>query len=526
MSIHGADEGAPRPLGRVPLITGGLALFAAGAVVSALLIGRGAGHEERPAEVTPSGSFPPSSAASAPATGPLPDVTVPVSADVAARAGIELAAAQTRVVAARLRLPGTVQPDEYRQVVVTPFVSGRITGVSVQLGDRVQRGAPLARIYSSDLAEAQAKFASMRAELIAAEQRLARTTRLVEIGAASRQELEADEAMRARLAAEVQGAGARLRELGLPPERVAATATPSAASATVTVPAPVTGVVTVRKANIGLVVDPGSELFTVASLSPVWVIADVQEADLSKVRVGAAATVVADAFPDRQITGKVSYISPDLRPQTRTAQVRVEVPNPGDDLRFGMFVNVELVTPQASAVVTVPANAVQTIGARTFVYLAPADRPGEYIEREVTVGTREGDVVEIVSGVSAADQVVTKGSFMVRAERERLGLRPPGPSGLSSAAAREEAARVVKVLVNESGFEPSHVPAVPGSRVTLEFTRIVELSCATEVVVPSQNIRTTLPLNTPVRVEIRAPQNGEVQFACGMKMHKGAVVVQ
>ena len=524
MSIQGTDERVRRPLGRTALITGGLALFAAGAVVSMLLMGRGA--EELHAPEATGGTTPAASAPPPVTTGPLPDVTVPVSADLAARAGIGIATAQARAVAAHLRLPGTVQPDEYGQVVVTPFVSGRVTGVSAQLGDRVQRGAPLARIYSSDLADAQAKYASMRAELRAAEQRLARTTRLVQIGAASRQELEADDAMRARLAAEVQGAGARLRELGLSPERAATT--PSAASASVTVPAPLTGIVTARKANVGLVVDPGSELFTVASVSPVWVIADVQEADLSKVRVGGAATVVADAFPDRRINGKVSYISPDLRSETRTGQVRVEVPNPGGDLRFGMFVNVELVTPHASAAVTVPAEAVQTIGARHFVYVAPAGETGEYVEREVTVGTREGDAVEILHGVEAGDQVVTKGSFLVRAERERLGLRPPDASARSQgpASASETAPRIVKVTVVESGFEPSRVPAAPGSRVTLEFTRLVELSCATEVVVPSQKIRKALPLNTPVQVEILVPPSGDIAFACGMNMHKGAVVVQ
>jgi cobalt-zinc-cadmium efflux system membrane fusion protein len=524
MSMHANDERSRRPLGRTALITGGLALFAAGAVVSALLMGRGT--EKPHAPETTGGTTPAASAPTLPATGSLPDVTVPVSADVAARAGIEVTAAKSRVVAARLRLPGTVQPDEYRQVVVTPFVNGRVTAVSVELGDRVQRGAPMARIYSSDLADAQAKYASMRAELVAAEQRVARTTRLVEIGAASRQELEADEAMRARLAAEVQGAGARLRELGLSTERAATT--PSAASASVTVPAPLTGIVTTRKANIGLVVDPASQLFTVASLSPVWVIADVQEADLSKVRVGGAATVVADAFPDRRITGTVSYISPELRPETRTAQLRVEVPNPGGDLRFGMFVNVELVTPQATAAVTVPADAVQTIGERTFVYVAPSGRSGDYVEREVRVGARDRESVEILRGVKAGDQVVTKGSFLVRAERERLGLRPPESSGGSqaAAAASDAAGRVVKVVVNSGGFVPNRIPAGPGSRLTLEFTRIVEVSCATEVVVPSQNIRASLPLNTPVRVEIRVPQSGDVNFACGMGMHKGAVVVQ
>lgn len=526
MSTHEANTGAGRPPGKAILIAGGVALFGAGAILTALLMGRVAdptgevdtmpGMEAPPPVTRPSPS--------APAAGPLPDITVPLSAESADRAGIELATAQRRVVATRLRLPGTVQPNEYQQVVVTPLVSGRVTAVSVQLGDRVARGAPLARIYSSDLAEAQSKHASLRAELQAAEQRLARTTRLVEIGAASRQELEADEAQRGRLAAELQGAAARLQELGVSPQRTAA------AAASVTVPAPIAGVVIDRKANIGLVVNPSTELFTVASLSPVWVIADVQEADVSKVHVGDAATIEADAFKDRTLTGKVSYIAPDLRPETRTAQVRVEVPNPDGDLRFGMFVNVELITPRPSAVVTVPVDAVQTIGARHFVYVAPAGETGEYIEREVSLGAREDGTVEILRGVAEGERVVARGSFHVRAERERLGLRPElgraAGAGPPTTPSTTQGGAVVKVTVGDAGFDPARIPVRPGHPVTLEFRRVSEKTCATEIVVPSQGIREALPLNKPVRVEIRPPARGEVGFSCGMDMLKGAVVVQ
>lgn len=407
-------------LGRTALLVGGFALFGAGALVGVLFFGRDpAAPVQTPPMVGTSDSPAAVSRPPADQSGPLPDVTVRVPQDVAARAGIELATAGSSVVTSRLRLPGKVQPNEYQRVVVVPLTGGRVTAVPVQLGDVVQRGAPLARIFSSEFGDAQARYAAMRAELQAAEQRAARTARLVEIGAASRQELEADQAQRARLAAEVEGAGARLRELGLSPQRVDATRSPSAEAAILTVPAPIAGVITARTANVGLVVQPSSELFTVTALSPVWVVADVQESDLSKVHVGVAATVEAGALAGKTIAGRVSYISPDVRPDTRTAQVRIEMPNVSGALRFGMFVTVELLTPGASAVVTVPAAAVQTIGARHFVYLAPAGRSGEYLEREVVIGTQDGQTVEILHGVRAGEQIVAKGSFLIRAERER-----------------------------------------------------------------------------------------------------------
>lgn len=509
------------------LAAGGAALFVGGALVSHLVLGRAAPPMEP--EGATSTHVPQSAAGGATGlphepTGPLPDVTVPVPADAGERIGIQVAAARAGGVARRLRLPGTVEPNQYQQVIVTPLVSGRVTSVDVQLGDRVRRGAALARIYSSDLSEAQTKYVSLRAELGAADARLKRTTRLVEIGAASRQELEAEEAQRTRLATEMQGAASRLRELGLSPQRVSAMSSPSQVSASVVVPSPTTGVVTERKANTGLVVDPSTALFTIAALSPVWVIADVQEADLARVRIGNDATVTSDAFPGLVLSGKVAYIAPDLRAETRTAQVRVEVPNRDGQLRFGMFVHVDVAVPASSSGASVPAEAVQTIGARHFVYIAPPGRSGEYIEREVTVGARDDEAVEIVRGINAGDVVVTTGSFLVRAERERLGLRAPAPVSPAPQAATSPGP--VKITVGDGGFEPARVEVSKGTRITLEFTRVSEKTCATEVAVPDQQIKRALPLNTPVTVDVSVETVGEIVFTCGMNMLKGAVVVR
>lgn len=510
----------------VALVAAGLVLFATGALVTYLFLGRGApstsaGGAPATLPATPPAVAAPAIEPHAQASGPLPDVAVPVAADAARRAGIEVQTVRAGTVAGRLLLPGSVQPNQYRQVIVTPLVSGRVTSVAVQLGDRVARGAALARIYSSDLSEAQTRYISLRAELTAADARLKRTTRLAEIGAASRQELEMEEAQRTRLATEVQGVEARLRELGLSSQRLAAMSTPSQVSAIVVVPSPLEGIVTERKANNGLVVDPSAELFTVASLSPVWVIADVQEADLARVRVGSPATVTSDAYPGLAVAGKVTYIAPEVRAETRTAQVRVEIPNSDGRLRFGMFAHVEVAAPGAPGAVAVPLEAVQSIAGREFVYIARPGRSDEYIEREVTTGARDRDRVEILRGLEGGEAVVTRGSFLIRAERERLGLRTARPG---SAAPTPAVGGPVKVTVGDAGFDPARIEVRKEGPVTLVFTRVSDATCAKELVVPGQDIRRPLPLNTPVTVEMTAGP-GEVVFSCGMNMLKGAVVV-
>src|SRR5687768_15056776 len=242
----------------------------------------------------------------------------------------------------RLRLAGVVAPNAYREVVVTPLASGRVTRVAVTLGEQVVRGASLVEIYSPDLAETQTRYLSMRAEFQAVEQEIARTTRLAEIGAASQQELERIHAEHVRHRTELESARTRLQLLGMTSTQVEALASTGQVAATTTVVSPIAGIVTARMANPGTSVDPATPLITVVDLSTVWVVGDLYERDFSRVSVGTPATVTTTAFPDQKIMGKVAYIDPQVRPETRTARMRVEIPNPGARLRLGMYAEVTI----------------------------------------------------------------------------------------------------------------------------------------------------------------------------------------
>lgn len=349
---------------------------------------------------------------------PHADVVITLSKEAADRAGIEVTPVATRAATDSLRVPGVVEPNGYRQVTVTPLVGGRVVRVSVQLGDRVRKGQLLAQVYSPELAEARTKYVAARAMLDAHDRELQRTQKLVAIGAASRQELERIHAEHAAQTAEVESAQSRLHLLGADAD--GRSSSKPQEHATTSVPAPIDGVVTERLANAGLNVDPTTPLFTIVDLSNVWVVGDVFERDLQRVREGARATVTTVAFPAPR-EGRVSFIDPRLNTTTRTAKVRVEVSNPRGELRLGMYTDVAIESAGTSSVIVIPRDAVQSVGARQVVYVRATNDRATFIEREVRLGRTMGDLVEVVAGLSAGESVVSKGSFFVRAEAERLG---------------------------------------------------------------------------------------------------------
>jgi cobalt-zinc-cadmium efflux system membrane fusion protein len=478
---------------------------------------------------TPAPSVAASAVVSAGVTSPRADVVVTLTPDAVQRAGIEVSEATSATGTDHIRLPGVVEPNAYRQVAVTPLVGGRVVRVSAQLGDRVRGGQALAEVYAPELAEARTKYTAAKAMLEAHDRELQRTQKLMEIGAASRQELERIHAEHAAQTAEVESAKARLQLLGAAPDEPAPG---KADAATITVVAPIDGVITERLANVGLNVDASAKLFSVVDLSKVWIVADMYEKDLGRVRVGASATVTTAAYPGLSLSGRVSYIDPQLNVATRTAKARIEVTNPHGELRLGMYADVAIETEGGVSAISIPKAAVQNVADRQVVYVAMANEPSKFIEREVRLGNSSGDVVEVVSGLSAREPVVSKGSFFIRAEAERLGLRnAPGstsPSTMSMPGSTAAAADVqsAKIAVTEKGYEPDKVTLRAGVPARLTVVRMTDKTCGTEIVFPALNIKRALPLNEPVVIEFTPAKTGDIAFACGMNMLKGIVMVQ
>jgi len=177
--------------------------------------------------------------------------------------------------------------------------------------------------------------------------------------------------------------------------------------------APASGVVTEKNVVRGSAFTPGQVLYKIAPLDPAWVIASVYQVDLPLLKVGMPATLANPYLDERSRHGRVSFISPALQAETRTGQVRVEVPNPRGDLKPGMFVNVELAVALGRRL-AVPESAVLPTGERRVVFVDLGD--GRLAPREVQLGARAGDYFEVLSGLKPGEVVVTSGNFLVAAE--------------------------------------------------------------------------------------------------------------
>lgn len=448
---------------------------------------------------------------------------ITIAQELMPRTGIVTEVVSTAGAASQLRVPGTVQPNAYRKVSVTPLVGGRVSRVAVELGQAVTRGALLAEVYSPEVAQARAAYLTAKADMEAGDARLRRTDRLVTLGSASQQELDETRAEHVRHETAAREAAARLRLFGLDPARIGhADSQAETVASFIRVMAPQSGVVIERPVTPGMTVEPSTSLVTIADLSPVWVIADVYERDLARVVTGAMATVTSEAYPDLQASGRVTYLAPEVRAETRTTQVRIEVLNPGGTLRFGMYVSVSL-GESSSADLTIPKSAVQTIGSDSVVFVPEGSAGNAFKERRVTLGRVNGERVGIAAGLAPGERVVTQGSFTLRAEAERLGIHPAEKSGATHAVPASEV-QTVSVEVTEKGFNVS-VPAVKaGVPVRMTFIRKTNATCATDLAIPEHGIKRELPLNTPVTVEFTPSK--DVTYQCGMGMLSGTLTVR
>ena len=346
-------------------------------------------------------------------------VEVTLTPEAIERAGIRTAKVRSEAALSGITVPGTVMSNAYRDTKVNALVGGIVRQVSVELGSLVEVGQPLAVIFSAELAEAQMKYLSMRAMLQADRQKRQRTEKLAELGAASRQELEEITAIHAAHETELAAARQRLLLLGLSDDRVAKLESASDVVSEVTVPSPTTGIVIGRSVNPGQVVSAGMDLFVVTDLGSVWVIGDLYEKDFAQVRVGSSATISIPAMPERSLRGRVAYIDPRVDLATRTAKVRVEVPNRDGQLRLGMFVTLSFQTGLSRPVTLVPRAAIQTVGERAVVYTPAEGEEGKFTERTVKLGTPVGEFVQVLDGLKPGEKVVTDGSFFLRAEATR-----------------------------------------------------------------------------------------------------------
>jgi Cu(I)/Ag(I) efflux system membrane fusion protein len=351
-----------------------------------------------------------SSAPGAPSPEGLSDVTVDAARQQLI--GLKVAHAELGPVGGAWRTNGRVAVDETRVHHVNVKFSGFMEHVHGDfVGRPVRKGEQLFSIYSPELLAAQQEY------LLALDtrKRLAQAGGMGSDGdalvAAARRKLELWDVPRSELD--------RIKRTG-------------EATRTITFYSPATGVITKKDVVPGMRVNAGDMPFEIVDLSRVWVLADAYESDLHQVKVGMSATLTLKAFPNRTFRGRVAFIDPLLDPKTRTAKVRIDVPNPTGELRPEMFGEVVLQGKSRQGV-RIPADAVIHSGTKSVVFVASGD--GKFQPREVQLGDGDSEFVEVVAGLAMGDGVVTRANFLVDSEsRLRASLGALSSGGASTAA--------------------------------------------------------------------------------------------
>ncbi len=315
-----------------------------------------------------------------------------------------------------LETSGKVVFNEERLVRVHAPVTGRVVEVLARPGDAVEPGTRLLVIDSPDLSAAKSDYAKAVADEERADKAIRLVRELLEVKAVAQKELREAENDFRKAQAERERAAARLRTLGVKDDRFPDIAMRADANTTVTVTAPRGGVIVERNISPGQVVSYGQSdtpvnLFVIADLSTMWVLADVYEPDVPRVRMGQTVAVTLPCCPGERYEGQVAYIGDSVDPQTRTLKVRVVVPNRGRALKAEMFVKVALATA-STTMLTIPQSAVHREDGKTFVLVERGK--DDYQRRPVKLGADLNGSVEVLEGVGPNDRVVTQGSILLK----------------------------------------------------------------------------------------------------------------
>lgn len=338
-----------------------------------------------------------------------PAAPITVNAAERRRLGITVVTAEVRELARDLRLVGRVTPAETAQRTVTSRIDGFVERLYVDFtGRAVRRGEPLLDIYSPMLVSAQQ-------ELLLA----------VRLRAALGESASGDASRNADSL--VAASRRRLQYWDIDDDQVAELERSGVVRRTLTLRAPVDGIVLEKSVIQGQSVMAGVALFQIASLATVWLEADVFENDIGLMRVGQHAEVAFDAYPGQPVHGAISYVYPTVDPASRTGRVRIALANTAGRIRPGLFGTARFRVPLGGRGVVVPRQAALVTGERQLVFVE--DSLGRLVARRVTLGAESDSLVQVLSGLRAGERVVATASFLLDAE-SNLGAALAGMAGM------------------------------------------------------------------------------------------------
>lgn len=320
------------------------------------------------------------------------------------RAKLAIGAVGEQDIERKLVLPAIVEADPARTVKVLPPVTGRVTELAVQLGERVTQGQELAVIDSGDLAQAYADAEKAKGMLTLTKKALDRQQALEKAGGAATKDREQAQSDYIQAVAELDRSETRLRAIGISVDQ-------KQESRLLTLKAPVSGsIIDLQVGRGAFLNDPTASVMTIADLGTVWVTANVPESDTANVRKGQDVDVVFPAYPGEVFAGKVLFVSDILDPDTRRTKVRIAFDNPDIRLKPNMFADATFVAPrQKMPVIPTQAVILKDENDRVFVEVAP----WTYEARAVEVGFQQGNRSIVQHGLKPGERVVVKGGVLL-----------------------------------------------------------------------------------------------------------------
>lgn len=425
---------------------------------------QGPGAMEMPSTPSPSsGSEQNGSTSEPPTQAEMPLSPIQLSPQRMQSIGVQIGQVQSKVVSDELRFYGNVQPNERRLAYVQTRFPGWIRDVYVDAtGDFVRKEQTLFTIYSPDLVSTEQEYLLAKKNAASLEQ-----SQIGGVASGAQSLLSATKA--------------RLQQWDIPTSEIEKLDRTGEPITNLAINSPVSGYVTEKNVLPNMYVQPDTKLYTVADLSEIWVVAQVFQSDIGKIKPGDPAEVTVDAYPGKTFRGRVDYILPQVDTSTRTVPVRLVFANSDLKLKPGMYVNVR-VNMLLGRQNVVPASAIFHSGTRNLIFAYLGE--GSIQPKEVELGLRVGDDIVVTKGVRSGDQIVTSANFLIDSESQlqaAAGAFMPPPPGAGQAAAMNAPAQANIELTTDPS--PPHKgsntvrvsvtskdgQAVSGAQVTVTF---------------------------------------------------------
>ena len=318
-----------------------------------------------------------------------------------------------------VNVPGRIEVQQSRLAKIGSPVTGRVSDIQVSLGQIVKSGQILAKVNSVELTQTQLTYIKAKQQIGLKTKAVERAKLLFEADVISKAEMQRIEAELESVKAEFDATEDQLEILGMTKSAIQKLSNSSTVNSYSDVTSRIAGIVITKHVNIGQVVQPSDELFSVADLSHLWAVAEVPEQQVAFIQKDQEVTIEIPALDDKRVKGKIIYVGDIVNPETRTVLVRTDIDNSNQMLKPDMLITVTVQSKKVSKL-AIPTTAVVRENDRSYVFAQTG--PNKFRLREIEIGSRDGNMVSVLSGITIGETIVIDGAFHLNNERKKKEL--------------------------------------------------------------------------------------------------------